>query len=216
MSLPIRLLVIIAAAALVNPSFAADPDWSQVGKALGKGGSPWPGGVYRVGLPRTDLKVSLDGLALKPGFALGGWVAFEPMGNQAMVMGDVVLTQDEVNPVMKKLEEGGIEITALHNHLLRAEPMTLYMHVLGQGDPVKLAAALHAGLALSKTPMEDAASGSSQPKPPRRKSSSTRRLSTRPWVIRARPMEASISSVSRALNRSRKTGWKCPMQWARP
>jgi Domain of Unknown Function (DUF1259) len=163
MSLPIRLLVIIAAAALVNPSFAADPDWSQVGKALGKGGSPSPGGVYRVGLPRTDLKVSLDGIALKPGFALGGWVAFEPMGNQAMVMGDVVLTQDEVNPVMKKLEEGGIEITALHNHLLRAEPMTLYMHVFGQGDPIKLATALHAGLALSKTPMEDAASGGSQP-----------------------------------------------------
>jgi Domain of Unknown Function (DUF1259) len=63
------------------------------------------------------------------------------MGNDAMVMGDVVLTQDEVNPVMKKLEEGGIEITALHNHLLRAEPMTLYMHVYGHGDPAKLASA---------------------------------------------------------------------------
>lgn len=153
MSLPIRLAVLIAAAALATPSFAADPDWNQVGKALGKGGSQQPGGVYRVGLPRTDLKVSLDGVALKPGFALGGWVAFEPMGDRAMVMGDLVLTQDEVNPVMKKLEEGGIEITALHNHLLRAEPMTLYMHVFGQGDPVKLATALHAGLALSKTPL---------------------------------------------------------------
>lgn len=163
MSVPIRLAVLIVAAALATPTFAADPDWSQVGKAFGKAGSVQAGGVYRVGLPRTDLKVSLDGVLLKPGFALGGWVAFEPMGNQAMVMGDVVLTQDEVNPVMKKLEESGIEITALHNHLLRAEPMTLYMHVFGQGDPVKLATALHAGLALSKTPMEAAASAGAPP-----------------------------------------------------
>ncbi|MER9874502.1 DUF1259 domain-containing protein [Mesorhizobium sp. M0195] len=153
----------MAAATLVTPSFAANPDWSQVGKALGKGGTTLSDGVYRVGLPRTDLKVSLDGVSLKPGFALGGWIAFEPMGNQAMVMGDIVLTQDEVNPVMKKLQEGGIEITALHNHLLRAEPMTLYMHVFGQGDPATLATALHAGLALSKTPMENAASGAAQP-----------------------------------------------------
>src|SRR5207245_8109426 len=110
------------------------------------------GGVYRVGFPRTDLKVSLDGVPLRAGFALGGWVAFQPMGGQAMVMGDLVVTQDEVNPVMRKLEEGGIEITALHNHLLRAEPMTLYMHIQGHGDAVKLAAAIHDGLALSKTP----------------------------------------------------------------
>jgi hypothetical protein len=80
-----------------------------------------------------------------------------------MVMGDLVLTQDEVNPVMRKMEEGGIEITALHNHLLRAEPMTLYMHVVGKGDPVRLATALHAGLAQSKTPLAPPASGTSQP-----------------------------------------------------
>lgn len=165
MTLLTRLAVLIAAATLVTPLFAANPDWSQVGKALGKGGTTQSDGVYRVGLPRTDLKVSLDGVPLKPGFALGGWIAFDPMGNQAMVMGDIVLTQDEVNPVMKKLQEGGIEITALHNHLLRAEPMTLYMHVFGQGDPVTLATALHAGLALSKTPMENAASGAAQPQP---------------------------------------------------
>jgi hypothetical protein len=142
----------IAAAILATPALAAEPDWNQVGQALGKSGSVQAGGVYRVGFPRTDLKVSLDGVALRPGFALGGWVAFQPMGAEAMVMGDLVLTQDEVNPVMRKLEEGGVEISALHNHLLRAEPMTLYMHVQGHGDPVKLASALHAGLALSKTP----------------------------------------------------------------
>ncbi|MER9529778.1 DUF1259 domain-containing protein [Mesorhizobium sp. M0309] len=144
--------MLIATSALLQPASAA-PDWQTIAKALGKSGTETPDGVYRVGLPRTDLKVSLDGISLKPGFALGGWIAFEPVGDQAMVMGDIVLTQDEVNPVMKKLEDGGIEITAVHNHLLRADPITLYMHVLGQGDPVTLATALHAGLALSKTPM---------------------------------------------------------------
>jgi hypothetical protein len=143
---------LIAVAILATPAIAAEPDWNQVGQALGKSGSVQAGGVYRVGFPRTDLNVSLDGVALRPGFALGGWVAFQPMGAEAMVMGDLVLTQDEVNPVMRKLEEGGVEITAVHNHLLRAEPMTLYMHVQGHGDPVKLAGAIHAGLALSKTP----------------------------------------------------------------
>jgi hypothetical protein len=149
----IRLFApLLAVAALTAPAFAADPDWGQVGQALGKSGKVQPGGVYRVAFPRTDLKVSLDGVALRPGFALGGWVAFQPMGGGAMVMGDLVMTQDEINPVIRKLEEGGIEITAVHNHLLRAEPMTLYMHVQAHGDPVKLASAIHDGLALSRTP----------------------------------------------------------------
>ena len=149
----IRLFASLAvAAALAPPALAADPDWAAVGHALGRSGKFMAGGVYRVGFPRSDLKVSLDGVALRTGFAFGGWVAFLPMGAQAMVMGDLVMTQDEVNPVMRKLEEGGIAITAVHNHLLRAEPMTLYMHIQGHGDPVKLATAIHAGLALSKTP----------------------------------------------------------------
>ena len=149
----IRLVIaLIAATVLATPTFAAEPDWSQVAQALGKSGAVQAGGVYRVGFPRTDLKVSLDGVALRTGFAFGGWVAFQPMDTQAMVMGDLVLTQDEVAPVMRKLEEGGIEISALHNHLLRAEPMTLYMHIQGHGDPVKLAGTIHDGLALSKTP----------------------------------------------------------------
>jgi len=163
MSSAIRLLAALAAIVpLAAPSLAAEPDWNAVGQALGKSGAVQPGGVYRVGLPRTDLKVTLDGIALKPGFALGSWLAFEPVGNEAMVMGDLVLLQDEVNPVMKKLEEGGINVSALHNHLLRAEPSPMYMHVMGHGDPVKLAQALHAALALSKTPMETP-SGASTP-----------------------------------------------------
>ena len=161
--------VTLASAALVLPSLAAtaQTDWmSRVGDALGKSGSEMPGGVYRVGLPRTDLKVTLDGVELKAGFALGSWLAFQQMGNDAMVMGDLVLTRTEVNPVMKKLEEGGIEITALHNHLLRNQPFTMYMHVLGRGDPVKLAAALHGALAMSKTPLPGAPSGVAQPSAP--------------------------------------------------
>jgi hypothetical protein len=119
-----------------------------------------PGGIYRVGLPRTDLKVMLDGVELKAGFALGSWLAFEKMGDQGMVMGDLVLTMDEVAPVMTKLAAGGIEVTALHNHLLRNQPFTMYMHVLGHGDPVKLAAVLHTALSESKTPLTSASAAS--------------------------------------------------------
>src|SRR5215204_3684833 len=132
---------------------SAEPDWKAVGQALGREDSVQAGGIYRVGLPRTDLKVTLDGVDIKPGFALGSWLAFKPMGNEAMVMGDLVLTGDEVNPVMKKLLERGLDVTALHNHLLRSEPGTMYMHVSGHGEAVKLAAALHDGLAMSKTPL---------------------------------------------------------------
>ena len=154
------------AVALSAPAIAADDGWqARVGEALGKTGSAMPGGIYRVGLPRTDLKVTLDGVELKAGFALGSWLAFEPMGSESMVMGDLVLTMDEVSPVMKKLFEGGIEVTALHNHLLRNQPFTMYMHVLGHGDPVKLAAALHIALAESKTPLAAASAPAAAPPP---------------------------------------------------
>ena len=147
-------------------SLAADNDWqARIGEALGKPGAATPSGIYRVGLPRTDLKVTLDGVELKAGFALGSWLAFEKMGDQGMVMGDLVLTMDEVAPVMTKLAAGGIEVTALHNHLLRNQPFTMYMHVQGNGDPVKLAAVLHTALAESKTPLS-ASSAATTPPPP--------------------------------------------------
>ena len=156
--------VLVCGVTIAAAGFAADNAWqAEVGKALGKTGTTMPGGVYRVGLPRTDLKGTLDGVALKPGFALGGWLAFEKTGDQGMVMGDVVLTEDEVNPVMAKLATAGIEITALHNHLLRNRPFTMYMHVLGHGDPVQLATALHAALAESKTPFTTAPAGAAPP-----------------------------------------------------
>jgi hypothetical protein len=143
---------------------SADPVWDKIGEIIGKTGTEMPGAVYRIALPRTDIKATLDGIDLKPGFALGGWLAFQKTGDGAMVMGDLVLTQDEINPVMATLLAGGIEVTALHNHLLRNTPFTMYMHVYGHGDPAKLATALHAGLAKSKTPMA-AATPSAGPPP---------------------------------------------------
>ena len=148
-----RLLSLVLAAGLSTSALAVEGDWGQVAQALGKSGSEMPGGVYRIGLPRTDLKVVLDGVEVKPALALGSWLAFRSEGDQALVVGDLVLPADEVSPVMQKLAGEGIEITALHNHLLRSAPATFYMHVLGRGDPVKLAATLHDGLALSKTPL---------------------------------------------------------------
>src|SRR6516165_1893658 len=158
MRLHVRELALVAVLAAAPGLAIAADDWqAQVGEALGKTGSATPSGIYRVGLPRTDLIVTLDGVRLRPGFALGGWLAFEKMGDQGMVMGDLVLAMDEVAPVMTKLAAGGIDVTALHNHLLRNQPFTMYMHVLGHGDPVKLAAALHTALAESKTPLGAAA-----------------------------------------------------------
>ena len=158
-----RLASLALATILSTSAVAVESDWGQVALALGKSGSEMPGGVYRVGLPRSDLKVELDGVEFKPALALGSWLAFQKIGNQAMVMGDLVLTAEEVSPVMNKLVEGGIDITALHNHLLRSSPATLYMHVRGHGDPVKLATTLHTALAESKTPFQGAAYGSAQP-----------------------------------------------------
>jgi hypothetical protein len=147
-------------ATLTTAAFAAESDWAPVAQALGRSGVELPGGVYRVGLARSDLKVTLDGVEIKPTLALGSYLAFEKMGNSAMVMGDLVLLHEEVNPVMKKLVEGGIEITALHNHLLRSSPATMYMHYMGRGDPVKLATAVRAALAESKTPLAPPSAGS--------------------------------------------------------
>jgi hypothetical protein len=166
MSLHARGLVLVAVLTAAPGVAVAADDWqTQVGEALGKGGASAPGGIYRVGLPRTDLKVTLDGVELKPGFALGSWLAFEKIGDQGMVMGDLVLTMDEVAPVMTKLAVGGIEVTALHNHLLRNQPFTMYMHVQGSGDPVKLATVLHAALAESKTPLSASPAAPAIPPP---------------------------------------------------
>jgi Domain of Unknown Function (DUF1259) len=155
------LIVGFTAVALGARAGAADVDWSKVDQALGKPGTSQPGGVHKYGLPRTDLKITVDGVAIKPALALGSWIGFLPTGNGAMFMGDLVLTENEISTVMKRLIDDGVEITAIHNHLLRTTPAVFYMHVGGQGDPVKLAQTLHAGLALSQTPF--AAPAAAQP-----------------------------------------------------
>jgi hypothetical protein len=159
----VRATGVALALGLATTAAAANYDWSAVAKALGRSGSEMPGGVYRVGLGRSDLKVTLDGVQIKPPLALGSYLAFQSMGKQGMVMGDLVLLQDEVNPVMKKLIEGGIEVTAIHNHLLRSDPFTLYMHFQGKGDPAKLAAVLRTALEESKTPLAAPATAGSPP-----------------------------------------------------
>jgi hypothetical protein len=141
---------------MVAAADAQSIDWAKVDGIFGRAGAVG-GAVHRYGFPRTDLQVTLDGVTIRPTLALGGWVAFQPMGNTAMAMGDLVLLQSEVNPVMAKLLEGGVEVTAIHNHLLRAEPLTFYMHVGGHGDPVKMAEVIRDALAVSKTPLTPSA-----------------------------------------------------------
>jgi hypothetical protein len=147
---------------IASSAGAADYDWSKVDQAIGRKGTDQPGGIHKFSFPRSDLHVTVDGTAIKPALALGGWVAFQQMGTAAMFMGDLVLTDTEISPVMKRLVDDGVEITAVHNHLMRTSSPVLYMHVGGTGDPVKLAQTLNAALALSKTP----ASAPPPPSPP--------------------------------------------------
>ncbi len=136
---------------------ASASDWKQVEAAMGRPGQVQPGDVIRFGMPRKDLHVVLDGVDIKPGLALGSWTAFKRDSSGAMVMGDLVLTEDEVEPVMMKLQEGGIHESAVHNHLLGESPHVMYMHIASHGDPVQMAKAIHDAVALTRTPGPDAA-----------------------------------------------------------
>jgi hypothetical protein len=152
-----RLLVVAASllAAACTTSVATPApraDWNDVAAALGKTGTVQPGNVYKVGFPRSDLTVRIDDVQLKPGLALGSWAAFLQLPRHAMVMGDLVLTESEVNEVISALQAGGIEQTALHNHVLRESPRVMYLHFGGHGDAVALARTLRAALEKTKTP----------------------------------------------------------------
>jgi hypothetical protein len=129
--------------------------WKQVEDAMGRPGQMQPDGVIKFAMPRKDLHVTLNDVEIKPGLALGSWAAFKQDGAQAMVMGDLVLTEDEVEPVMLKLQDGGVEESALHNHLIGESPRVMYMHLEGHGDAVRMAKTIHEALALTKTPPPD-------------------------------------------------------------
>lgn len=146
------LLVALALPAVAQAPPATPAEWKPVEEALHRSGSMQPGDVFKFGLPRSDLKVSVGGVPVATGVALGAWAAFKNTGGHTMVMGDLVLTEKEVTPVMKKLQAGGFQITALHNHLLGESPHVMYMHYLGMGDGAKLAEALAAALKETATP----------------------------------------------------------------
>ena len=149
------LIACFATAASVATSRAgAQTPLAGVAEALGRAGTDQPGGVVRFGFPRGDLTVVANGVTLKPALALGSWVAFEPVGpHDAMAMGDLVLLESEVGDVMRALQAGGVEQTALHNHVLGESPRVMYMHVSAHGDPVKIALTIRAALATTKTPL---------------------------------------------------------------
>ena len=146
----------------VTSAHAQEIDWQAVDDAFGRKPAV-SGDVHRYGFPRTDLTVTLDGVTIKPALALGGWIAFKPAHGGAMAMGDLVLLDSEINPVILKLIEGGLEITAIHNHLLRASPATFYLHVGGHGDPAKMASVIRDALGASKTPLATPAAATPPP-----------------------------------------------------
>ena len=160
----ILLLMLVVPWVVVNAQQTSQvpSEWKSVEDALGRTGSMQPGDVFKFGMPRSDLKVTVEGTAIKPGLALGSWAAFKKSGNEAIIMGDLVLLSSEVEPVMAKLQEMGVEETAVHNHLLGESPRVMYMHIAGHGDSVKLASALKSALALTKTPPASPASSAKQ------------------------------------------------------
>src|SRR5882672_269973 len=166
-----------------NQQKATPEEWLAVAKAIGKNGSMQPGDVFKIGLPRTDLDVTVRGVRINPVLALGSWVAFKKTANMTMVMGDLVLTEAEVGPVMWSLQQDGIEQTALHNHVLDESPRVMYMHISGHGDALKLAEAIRHALSYTKTPLEGSATAT---------------------LKRRAPEEFDIRKVEQALGRSGK------------
>lgn len=162
---PVALIVILSCVAVnAQQSNQTSSEWKSVENALGRKGSMQPGDVLKFGMPRSDLKVTVEGTPIKAGLALGSWAAFKKSADGAIVMGDLVLLQSEVESVMMKLQQQGIEETALHNHLLGESPRVMYMHIAGHGDAVKLASALKSALAVTKTPAASPAPPAGQQK----------------------------------------------------
>jgi uncharacterized protein DUF1259 len=147
-------LAVIATARIFSAQAAAQSgDWSAVELALGRKGVVQPGNVIKFSFPRSDLEVTVAGVVLKPAFALGSWVAFKRAGAQTIAMGDLVLAESEVRPVITRLQAGGVEQTALHNHVLGEMPRVMYMHIAARGDASKIATAIYDALRLTGTPL---------------------------------------------------------------
>ena len=149
-------LVALACASVIAPHHALTqaPSWSAVDSALGRSGGAQPGGVMKYSFPRSDLQVTAAGVQLKPALALGSWLAFKAVGGgHVMAMGDLVLTEDEITPVMRALQAGGVEQTAVHNHVLHETPRVMYMHISAHGDATTIARAVRSALAESRTPL---------------------------------------------------------------
>jgi Domain of Unknown Function (DUF1259) len=140
-------------------STPAAPDWQAVSQSLGAAGKLMTGDVFRIGMPRSDLRVTAKGVALLPAFALGGYAAFKQEGAEAMVMGDLVLLDAEVNPVLSGLFQNGFIVSGIHNHLNEMDPHVMYMHVMGMGDALALAQGLRKALSASATPLGQAPAG---------------------------------------------------------
>lgn len=160
-----RLLTFVSLLAMPIAVSAQGLDTAKIDQALGRSGQKI-GDVYKVGFPRTDLQVSVHGLAIRPGLALGSWAAFSGTDDNAMVMGDLVLLQGELNPVMEKLRSANFEISAVHNHLIDETPRVMYMHYMGHGAASQLASSLRVALAVSKTPLDKPAAAAEEPAPP--------------------------------------------------
>ena len=159
-------LAVLALVILAWPGLLAAQALStaKIDEALGRSGQS-SGDIYRVGFPRSDLRVTVAGTAIRPGFALGSWAAFSGSDSSAMVMGDLVLLEEEVNPVIKSLRSAGFEITAVHNHLMGETPRVLYVHYMGHGEVSQIAKALRAALAVSKTPLDKPGAAQPQSEP---------------------------------------------------
>jgi len=193
----LRFIIVVIAACLVVPvvnqdrtvrgqtSQATPEEWKATEQAIGKTGSLQPGSVFKIGLPRTDLLVKVHGVVINPMLALGSWIAFKKMGNETVVMGDLVLTEDEVGPVMWSLQVSRIEQSALHNHVFDESPRVMYMHIHGRGDAQQLAAAIRRALSYTKTPLGGAQPGS-------------------PTLKRSPPPEVDFHQVEQILGRSGK------------
>jgi biotin operon repressor len=157
------LFILISALQVFAQGSTDKPAESQaVEQAIGRSGQVQADGAYKIGFPRSDLKVTVEGVELKPALALGGWVAFSKPGAGAMIMGDLVLVEDEVLAVMSSLENNGVQVTALHNHVLHESPRIMYMHIGGHGDAVKLATAVREAVASTKIPAPKPAAGAQQ------------------------------------------------------